>query len=318
MIYRLNEKTVFDTMCIASYSAASASLPGLSGSHLLSPRAPLPAPPDPSEVLLTAPTYTTTDEVIASMDEARDERRPAPLSSAGPEATPAAMAPTTHTVPAADSPQPRRAARRVDAGNTALLIGIIVGLIGAVSVLIGIPVFLLNEEVNRLSDRVESLDDKVDARFDAQDDEINERFLAQDAKIDQGFLAQDAKIDQGFLAQNDKMDRRFEAQDAKIDQGFLALNDKMDRAFEAQNNRIDRAFEAQTNRIDRASEAQNNSIDRRFEALEARMDARFATQDVKIEDLRRGQSQISEQLAVLIATLGQTATPVAAEGDQAG
>ncbi len=285
MIYRLNEKTVFDTMCIASYSAASASLPGLSGSHLLSPRAPLPAPPDPSEVLLTAPTYTTTDEVIASMDEARDERRPAPLSSAGPEATPAAMAPTTHTVPAADSPQPRRAARRVDAGNTALLIGIIVGLIGAVSVLIGIPVFLLNEEVNRLSDRVESLDDKVDARFDAQDDEINERFLAQDAKIDQG---------------------------------FLALNDKMDRAFEAQNNRIDRAFEAQTNRIDRASEAQNNSIDRRFEALEARMDARFATQDVKIEDLRRGQSQISEQLAVLIATLGQTATPVAAEGDQAG
>ena len=76
------------------------------------------------------------------------------------------------------------AARRIDAGNTALLIGIIVGLIGSVSVLIGVPVFLLNEEVNRVSDKVEALSDKMDTRFAAQDAKIEERFAAQDAKIE--------------------------------------------------------------------------------------------------------------------------------------
>ncbi len=129
------------------------------------------------------------------MDETREDRRPEPSGSLGPEAAPETAAQTTRTVPAADSAEPQPAARRIDAGNTALLIGIIVGLIGSVSVLIGVPVFLLNEEVNRVSDKVESLSDRMDTRFATQNDRIEERLATQDAKIERLFATQDAKIE---------------------------------------------------------------------------------------------------------------------------
>ena len=101
---------------------------------------------------------------------------PQPLEAQPPGGpTPRAAAETAETtVPAYDYTAIRPATRRIDAGNTALLIGIIVGLIGSVSVLIGVPVFLLNEEVNRVSDNVEALSDKMDARFAAQDAKIED------------------------------------------------------------------------------------------------------------------------------------------------
>ena len=129
------------------------------------------------------------------MDETREDRRPEPSGSLGPEVAPETAAQTTRTVPAADRAEPQPAARRIDAGNTALLIGIIVGLIGSVSVLIGVPVFLLNEEVNRVSDSVESLSDRMDTRFDIQDAKIERLFATQDAKIERRFDTQDAKIE---------------------------------------------------------------------------------------------------------------------------
>ena len=132
------------------------------------------------------------------MDETREDRRPEPSGSLGPEAAPEAAAQATRAVPAADRLEPQPATRRVDAGNTALLIGIIVGLIGSVSVLIGVPVFLLNEEVNRVSDKVEALSDKMDTRFATQDAKIEARFEAQDAKIEARFEAQDAKFEARF------------------------------------------------------------------------------------------------------------------------
>ena len=92
--------------------------------------------------------------------------------SGGP--APGTAAENVRAVHTRDQPAVPPAARRIDAGNTALLIGIIVGLIGSVSVLIGVPVFLLNEEVNRVSDKVEALSDKMDTRFAAQDAKIED------------------------------------------------------------------------------------------------------------------------------------------------
>ena len=108
-------------------------------------------------------------------------------STAGPSGGPApgTAAENVRAVHTHDQPAAQPAARRIDAGNTALLIGIIVGLIGSVSVLIGVPVFLLNEEVNRVGDEVASLRDEMNARFSAQDTKIENRFAAQDAKIDE-------------------------------------------------------------------------------------------------------------------------------------
>ena len=102
----------------------------------------------------------------------------------------------------------------MDAGNTALLIGIIVGLIGSVSVLVGIPIFLLNEEVNRVGDKVESLEVRMDAKFAAQDARIEDRFAAQDARIEDRFAAQAALIE-----------ARFATQDAKIEELRRGLSD---------------------------------------------------------------------------------------------
>ena len=102
----------------------------------------------------------------------------------------------------------------MDAGNTALLIGIIVGLIGSVSVLVGIPIFLLNEEVNRVGDKVESLEVRMDAKF-----------AAQDARIDAKFAAQDARIEDRFAAQAALIEARFATQDAKIEELRRGLSD---------------------------------------------------------------------------------------------
>ena len=113
----------------------------------------------------------------------------------------------------------------MDAGNTALLIGIIVGLIGSVSVLVGIPIFLLNEEVNRVGDRVESLEVRMDAKFAAQDAMIEDRFAAQDARIDAKFAAQDAMIEDRFAAQAALIEARFATQDAKIEELRRGLSD---------------------------------------------------------------------------------------------
>ena len=120
------------------------------------------------------------NEVTESMDEA--PQGPTTESSVGP--APGTGAQTVRAARTRDQPEPQPAARRIDAGNTALLIGIIVGLIGSVSVLIGVPVLLLNEEVNRVSDRIEALSDKMDARFATQDAKIERLLAAQDAKIE--------------------------------------------------------------------------------------------------------------------------------------
>lgn len=107
-----------------------------------------------------------------------------------------APAPAPAEPPAADPP---RSARRVDAGNTALLIGIIVGLIGSVSVLVGVPIFLLNKDVDRARDdidaldaKIERLDDKMDAKFERLDDKMDAKFdeLAKgQAEIDRKLTA---------------------------------------------------------------------------------------------------------------------------------
>ena len=120
------------------------------------------------------------NEVTESMDETPQGSTAEPSAGPAPE-TPAQTVRAAHMD---HQPAAQPAARRIDAGNTALLIGIIVGLIGSVSVLIGVPVFLLNEEVNRVSDSVAALSDKMDTRFAAQDAKIEERFAAQDAKIE--------------------------------------------------------------------------------------------------------------------------------------
>lgn len=145
---------------------------------------------------MTAPIHPTTNEVMASMDDTHDDLQPKSSGRPGPEPAPETTAQAvsesaepshqpapTRSPASAGLPQP--AARRIDAGNTALLIGIIVGLIGSVSVLFGIPVFLLNEEVNRVGDDVDSLRGDMDAGFAAQDAKIENRFAAQDAKIDE-------------------------------------------------------------------------------------------------------------------------------------
>ncbi len=150
---------------------------------------------------MTAPIHPTTNEVMASMDDTHDDLQPESSGGPGPDAAPATTAQAvsesaepaprpalTHSPASADPPQP--AARRIDAGNTALLIGIIVGLIGSVSVLFGIPVFLLNEEVNRVGDDVDSLRDDMNALRD----DMNAGFAAQDTRIENRFAAQDAKI----------------------------------------------------------------------------------------------------------------------------
>ena len=129
---------------------------------------------------MTAPIHPVINEVTESMDETPQGSTAEP--SGGP--APGTVAGNVGTVHTHDQPAAQPAPRRIDAGNTALLIGIIVGLIGSVSVLIGVPVFLLNEEVNRVSDKVEALSDKMDTRFAAQDAKIEERFAAQDAKIE--------------------------------------------------------------------------------------------------------------------------------------
>ena len=154
------------------------------------------------------------NEVTESMDEtpqgstAESSGRPAPETGAQ----------TVRAVHTHDQPASQPAARRIDAGNTALLIGIIVGLIGSVSVLIGVPVFLLNEEVNRVSDKVEALSDKMDTRFATQDAKIERRFETQDAKIERRFEAQDAKIERRFEAQDASFEARFNSLDAEVEE----------------------------------------------------------------------------------------------------
>ena len=131
-----------------------------------------------------------------------DQTEPEPLAEpadhavpdAGPTPEPAAPPTSGRTPQAAPSPasasdaRTERGARRIDAGNTALLIGIIVGLIGSVSVLIGVPVFLLNEQVERARDDIDALADDVSARFAQQDAKIDELAKGQ-AEIDRKLTA---------------------------------------------------------------------------------------------------------------------------------
>ena len=74
----------------------------------------------------------------------------------------------------------------------------------------------------------------------------------------------------------------------------------------------------EVNRVSDKVEALSDKMDTRFAAQDAKIEERFAAQDAKIEDLRRGQTEISQQLAVLIASLGRTDAAAAARGDPAG
>ena len=140
-------------------------------------------------------------------------------------AAPTSGGPTPEPVPM-DPPalaqESRSAARRVDAGNTALLIGIIVGLIGSVSVLVGVPIFLLNEEVNRARDDIDAMEAKMDAKFAAQDTKIENRFANQASLIESRFAEQDAKFEARFAEQDAKFDELAKSQ-AEIDRKLTAL-----------------------------------------------------------------------------------------------
>ena len=168
-------------------------------------------------------------EVTESMDEtpqgstAESSGRPAPETGAQ----------TVQAVHTHSEPAPRPAARRIDAGNTALLIGIIVGLIGSVSVLIGVPVFLLNEEVNRVSDKVEALSDKMDTRFATQDAKIERRFEVQDAKIERRFEVQDARFEERFNSLDAEVEELRRGQ-SEIDRKLAVLIASLSRTDQAQ------------------------------------------------------------------------------------
>ena len=186
--------------------------------------------------------HSPANEVMASMDETRQHSTAEPSDGPAPEV---AAETTERAVPTSDDPAPQPAQfrpsasverpqpvnRRLDAGNTALLVGIIVGLIGSVSVLIGIPVFLLNEGVNRARDEIEALNAKMDTRFETQDAKIERRFEAQDAKIEQRFATQAGLIEQRFGTQAGLIEQRFAIQDAKIEELRRGLSE-IDRKLE--------------------------------------------------------------------------------------